>query len=156
MSIVGNGPTHPSREVVLECFAPAPNGRLVGCMLIAIRTSHRVLRRDAREEVAPLRPDRMSLAVRLAIDVAPSPTAPIGPAIGVQSVVDQTQERRCIALHDEDKFGIYLPKRPFAADVSVQPLIRHGRQVRAGTIPIVDVTANSGPGGVIVFAPRLG
>src|ERR1039457_7388032 len=103
MTVVGYCPIHPSREIVLVSFAPAPNGRLVRCVLLAIHTGDGVLRRDAREQVASLRPDWMSFAVGLPIDVTPSPTAPIGSAIRVQSVVDQTQEGGRISFHDKNE-----------------------------------------------------
>ena len=128
MREIRNRPIHARRKIVLIRFPPSPDGRLVGCILLAVRSTHGVLRRHAREQIAALRPDGMRLTVRLPVNIAPAPAAPVRPALGVQPVVDQSQERRRVAFHDEHEPRIHLAQRTLAADVGLQPRIGDRRK----------------------------
>src|SRR5579885_2182904 len=101
MRIIPNSPVHACGKVILESLAPAPDRCLVGDILATVSTHHRVLRSHAPEFVPALCPDRMRLAIWLPVDIAPAPSAPIGSAPWSQAVIDQVQERRRIALHNE-------------------------------------------------------
>ena len=149
---VFDGPIHARGEVVLEGFAPAPDGGLVGDVLRAVDSGHGVLRGDAHEFVATLGPDGMGLAVGLAIDVAAAPSAPVGPAPGVEAIVDEAEVGRRVAFHDEQEARIKFAERAFAADVGLEPLVGDGGEVGAGSIAVVGVAADASPGGVVVLA----
>jgi hypothetical protein len=70
MGVIFNRPGHPSREVILVGGAPAPDGRLIRNVLLAVDADDRVLRGGARELVATLGPDRVVFPVGLPLNVA--------------------------------------------------------------------------------------
>src|SRR3954447_7215887 len=94
----------------------------------------------------------MSLPVGLPINVAPTPSAPIRSSVRVQTIVGQSQVGGSVTLHDECESRIYLAQGPFAADVCIQPFIRHNGRIRALSIAVVEITADAGPRRIVIFA----
>ena len=115
---VGHRPRHARGKVVLIGLAPAPDRRLVRSMLLPIRPDHRILRVATAQLVAALAPEGMRLAMRLPIDVASAPAAPVRPPIGIQAVVDQPQKRWRVPLHDVRHARIDLAQRPLRCGCS--------------------------------------
>src|ERR1700736_243566 len=94
----------------------------------------------------------MSLSIRHAIEVTPSPSTPVRPAIGVQPIVNQPQERGRIPFHDVSKPRILLAKRPYVSDICIEPLIGYRCEICARAIAIESVSANACPGCIVIFA----
>src|SRR5665213_901769 len=126
VAIVCDGPVHAGCEVVLEGRAPAPDGGLVGGVGLSVAARDRILRGDAGEEIAALRPHGVSFAVGLAVDIAASPTAPVGTETGVEAVVDEVEKGWRVAFHDEGEARVHLSEWALAADVGVEPLVGYG------------------------------
>jgi hypothetical protein len=67
VGVVFDRPVHACGKIALIGLAPTPDRGLVGDMLLAIMSDNAILRRGAGEQIAALRPDRVRLAVGLAI-----------------------------------------------------------------------------------------
>src|SRR5687767_4147568 len=88
----------------------------------------------------------MGLPVRLEPVVPAAPAAPVRAAPALQTVVDEPQVRRRVALHDVLVLRIVTTQRADAADVPVEPLVRNFAEVGARAVSIKDVTSNPAPG----------
>jgi len=77
VAVVVDRPIHACCEIVLKRLAPAPYRCLIRNILPPIVTFNRVLRSYSGKQVAALCLDRMCFAIRLPVNVAPAPTAPV-------------------------------------------------------------------------------
>src|SRR5262245_46293474 len=145
-------PIHARGEIMLKGRAPAPDRRLIRHISFAIDANDGVLRGDPPEEIAALRPDRTCLAVWPPIDVAPAPAAPARIAIAIENIVREAEKGGRVALHNESELRIELTQRAFGADVRFQPFVGDRSRICARAIPVISVSADACPCGVIVFA----
>src|SRR5262249_21809864 len=145
-------PIHARGEIILKGRAPAPNRRLIRHISLAIGAGDGVLRGDPWEKIAALRPDRARLAIRLPIDVASSPATPTRIAIAVEAVVREAEKGGRVAFHNKCELRIELAQRALGSDVFFQPFVSDSGRIGARAIPVISVSADACPGGVIVFA----
>src|SRR5215467_14086725 len=137
---------------MLKGFALSPDRRLVRHISFAIGADNVVLRGDPPEEIAALRPYRARLAIRLPIDVASAPAAPARIAIAIEAIVREAEKGWRVAFHNESELRIELTQRAFGADVCFQPLVGDRGRIGARAVPVISVSADACPRGVIVFA----
>ena len=81
-------PVHTRGKVVLKGFTPAPNGRLIRCVLVAINTGNGIFGIDAVKQVTTLCPDSAWFAGGLPPQIAAAPASPTGVAKSIQSIGD--------------------------------------------------------------------
>src|SRR5580658_1523574 len=125
-------------------------------MSTAVDAGHFILRSGSRKLVSALRPDGMRFTIRLKKDVSPAPAAPIGTSKCIEAVVDQPKETGRIAFHNEHEARVEFAQRSLGANVLVEPLVGHDTGVGAVAVAVVDIAADSGPGGVgVVIRVRL-
>src|SRR5262245_39403242 len=153
VSVGFDRPIHARGELMLKGRAPAPDRGLIRHVRLAVGAGDRVLRGDPPEKIAALRPDRARLAVRLPIDVASAPTAPARIAIAVEAVVREAEKGGSVAFHYESEIRIELAQRAFCADIFFQPFVGDCGRIGARAIPVISVSADARPRGVIVFIP---
>src|SRR5262249_29691023 len=92
------------------------------------------------------------LAIRLPIDVASAPTAPARIAIAIEAVVREAEKGGSVPFHNESELRIDLTQRAFGADVCFQPFVGDRGRIGARAIPVISVSADACPRGVIVLA----
>src|SRR5215470_19557256 len=144
-------PIHARGEIMLKGCAPAPDRRLIRHIGFAIGADDGVLRGDPPEEIAALRPDRARLAIRLPIDVASAPAAPTRIAIAIEAIVREAEKGGSVPFHNESELRIELTKRAFGPDVGFQPFIGDRGRIGARAVPVIIVSADACPRGVIVL-----
>ena len=73
----------------------------------------------------------------------------------IEPVVQETEEARRVAFHQELGAGILRPQRSLAADVLLEPRIVDETEVRAGEPRVEIVAADPAPGREVVRAARV-
>lgn len=140
-------PVDAGGEVVLEGPSPAPDGGLIVGVGLPI---------VGHDGVVAVGPDGPRLAFGLVEPVASAPTAVTGRDVAGQSILDQVEKRRGVALHDVCQPGIPRRQRPVAVDdVLFQPRIIDQVEEVIGPVVVMLVAGNTAPGGLGVLPPAL-
>ncbi len=150
-------PGHPGGEVVLERLAPPPDRRLVRGVPLAVGATHGIARRGqpSRIRVATLGPEGPRLAVRLAPHVAPTPSTMRRAHATRQTVVDQAEEGRRVALVDAARVRVQRAEWPTRTDVGIDPGVAERPEVGTRRVAVEVVAADARPGGRGILLPIL-
>src|SRR5262245_12899942 len=112
-------PVHARGEIVLIRRAPPPDRRLVARVPVAVHAQYFVF--GVRPERPRLRfVEPLSRARRVKL-VSSAPTAPVGMFRIAETGVDEKEEARRIAFHEERGLRMLRAERPLAADVPIEP-----------------------------------
>jgi hypothetical protein len=147
----GDAPVEAGGEVVLEMFAPAPDGGGIGSVGAAVGEC------DGIAAGGVVGPDGARFAVGAVEDVAAAPAAVVGGFGPAEAVADEAEDGRRVAFHDVGERWIQGAERAVVVDdVGGEPGVVDEVEVVAGGVAVEAVAGDAGPGGAPVFLFVLG